>query len=35
VSNAFRIGHMGDIREADVQRTLDALAEVLGELRSA
>lgn len=35
VSSAFRIGHMGDIREADVQRTLDALAEVLGELRSA
>ena len=33
--SAFRIGHMGDIREVDVQRTLDALAEVLGELRSA
>lgn len=26
---AFRIGHMGDIRPADVQRTLDALAEVM------
>ena len=27
--SAFRIGHMGDIRPADVARTLDALAEVL------
>lgn len=27
--SAFRIGHMGDIRPADVQRTLDALREVL------
>jgi aspartate aminotransferase-like enzyme len=27
--SAFRIGHMGDIRPADVQCTLDALAEVL------
>jgi aspartate aminotransferase-like enzyme len=27
--SAFRIGHMGDIRLADVQRTLDALREVL------
>lgn len=34
-SSAFRIGHMGDIREADVQRTMDALTEVVGELRSA
>ena len=28
-ANAFRIGHMGDIRPDDVQRTLDALREVL------
>lgn len=28
-SSAFRIGHMGDIRPADVMRTLDALADVL------
>ena len=28
-STAFRIGHMGDIRPEDVQRTLDALREVL------
>ena len=27
--SAFRIGHMGDIRPADVTRTLDALAEVI------
>lgn len=27
--SAFRIGHMGDIRPADVQRTLDALRDVL------
>jgi aspartate aminotransferase-like enzyme len=27
----FRIGHMGDIRMADVERTLAALAEVLAE----
>ena len=26
---AFRIGHMGDIRLADVERTLGALAEIL------
>jgi aspartate aminotransferase-like enzyme len=26
---AFRIGHMGDIRPADVERTLDALRQVL------
>src|SRR6185312_3368805 len=29
---AFRIGHMGDIRPADVERTLTALAETLAEL---
>jgi len=28
----MRIGHMGDIREADVDRTLDALADVLAAL---
>jgi len=33
-ASAFRIGHMGDIRESDVQRTMDALAEVLTELGS-
>ncbi|HUQ79892.1 MAG TPA: alanine--glyoxylate aminotransferase family protein [Gemmatimonadaceae bacterium] len=33
--NAFRIGHMGDIRIADVERTVDALAEVLSGLSSA
>ena len=27
---AFRIGHMGDIRPADVERTLNALRDVLG-----
>jgi aspartate aminotransferase-like enzyme len=27
---AFRIGHMGDIRPADVERTLDCLRDVLG-----
>jgi aspartate aminotransferase-like enzyme len=32
---AFRIGHMGDIRLADMTRTLDALAETLAELRVA
>jgi aspartate aminotransferase-like enzyme len=31
----FRIGHMGDIRMADVERTLMALGEVLAELRGA
>ena len=30
--SAFRIGHMGDIRVADVDRTLAALAETLAEL---
>jgi aspartate aminotransferase-like enzyme len=34
VDSAFRIGHMGDIRMADVERTLAALREVLGEMRS-
>jgi alanine-glyoxylate transaminase/serine-glyoxylate transaminase/serine-pyruvate transaminase len=29
----FRIGHMGDIRLADVDRTLDALRDVMAELR--
>jgi aspartate aminotransferase-like enzyme len=33
--SAFRIGHMGDIRLADVERTLTALAETLAELRVA
>ena len=28
-SSAFRIGHMGDIRLADVERTLSALSEVM------
>ena len=28
-ASAFRIGHMGDIRPQDVQRTLDALREVM------
>jgi aspartate aminotransferase-like enzyme len=32
--NSFRIGHMGDIREEDVSRTLAALAEVMAELRT-
>ena len=31
-SSAFRIGHMGDIRLADVDRTFDELAGVLSEL---
>jgi serine---pyruvate transaminase len=31
-TSGFRIGHMGDIRRADVDRTLTAVAEVLGEL---
>ena len=31
---AFRIGHMGDIRPADVAITLDRLSAVLAELRS-
>jgi aspartate aminotransferase-like enzyme len=32
---SFRIGHMGDIRVADVERTFTALAETLAELRVA
>lgn len=28
-ATSFRIGHLGDIRPSDVQRTLDALAEIL------
>jgi aspartate aminotransferase-like enzyme len=32
---AFRIGHMGDIRLADVERTLEALAGALEDLRIA
>ena len=34
-SSAFRIGHMGDIRMADVDRTLAAIGDVLAELSSA
>lgn len=30
--SAFRIGHLGDIRMPDIERTLDALEEVLEEL---
>ncbi|MSR07578.1 MAG: alanine--glyoxylate aminotransferase family protein [Gemmatimonadetes bacterium] len=30
-ANGFRIGHMGDIRMADVDRTMDALKEVLAD----
>jgi aspartate aminotransferase-like enzyme len=33
--SSFRIGHMGDIRMADVDRTLAALSETLAELRVA
>ena len=32
--SSFRIGHMGDIREDDVRRTIDALKEVIAELRA-
>ena len=32
---AFRIGHMGDIRMDDLNRTLTALSESLEELRAA
>jgi aspartate aminotransferase-like enzyme len=32
---SFRVGHMGDIRLADVERTMTALAETLAELRVA
>ena len=31
-ASSFRIGHMGDIRLADVERTMDALVEVLNAL---
>lgn len=31
-SSGIRIGHMGDIQPRDVQRTLDALSEVVAEL---
>ena len=34
VDTAFRIGHMGDIRLADVERTLIALREVLSTMKS-
>lgn len=33
-SGAFRIGHMGDIRPADMERTMTALAATLAELRA-
>jgi len=33
VGSAFRIGHMGDIRMPDVERTLADLGEVLAELK--
>ena len=33
-ATAFRIGHMGDIRVDDVERTLAALAEALVEVRA-
>ena len=33
-TSAFRIGHMGDIRMADVERTLTVLGEVLSALAS-
>ena len=32
--SAFRIGHMGDVREDDVRRTMAALTEVIAELRA-
>lgn len=34
VESSFRIGHMGDIRMSDVDRTLAALKEVLAERRA-
>jgi aspartate aminotransferase-like enzyme len=34
-ATAFRIGHMGDIRLADVERTLEVLAQVLPAARDA
>ncbi len=33
-TTGFRIGHMGDIRLADVERTLVALASALAALRA-
>jgi aspartate aminotransferase-like enzyme len=33
--SSFRIGHMGDIRVADVERTIAALTDTLAELRVA
>jgi aspartate aminotransferase-like enzyme len=33
-STGFRIGHMGDIRIADVDRTLDAVKSALNEIRA-
>jgi aspartate aminotransferase-like enzyme len=33
-SNGIRIGHLGDIQPRDVQRTLDALSEVIAELEA-
>ncbi len=32
-STSFRIGHLGDIRPADVRRTLETLADVLADAR--
>ncbi len=34
-STGFRIGHMGDIRVADVERTMAAVGEALNEVRSS
>ena len=34
-TSGFRIGHMGDIRLADVERTLTALADTLDALPNA
>jgi aspartate aminotransferase-like enzyme len=33
-ATAFRIGHMGDIRMADIERTLAGLGEVLSHRRA-
>jgi aspartate aminotransferase-like enzyme len=33
-ATAFRIGHMGDIRLDDVERTLTALSDVVGQANS-
>ena len=33
LGRGFRIAHMGDIRPRDIERTLEALAEVLAGLR--